>query len=270
MNIEEKHTSSGEHGGKQVAIQGPSRQEAPRMFNRIARRYDLLNRVLSLRQDVHWRKKMAEELPPYDDLAVLDIATGTADVLLTLKKKCPRVRCCMGVDPARNMLQIGREKIRQRGWEKEMMLLPADGVWLPFRAEWFDVVTIAFGIRNVPDVLQALREMHRVLRIGGRAIILEFSLPHPTWFRHLYLFYFRNILPKIGGLISGDNYAYQYLNRTVETFPYGEDFLRLMHQAGFENLHYRELTLGIATIYVGEKKATGSQEIKTQERQEIR
>ena len=253
MAAQEKVNGETEHSGTGIKIEGPSRREAPRMFDRIARRYDLLNRLLSLRQDVRWRKRMARELPPYDDLMVLDLATGTADVLLTLKKKCPRVRCCMGIDPARKMLDIGREKIRARGWEDHIMLLPADAMYLPFRNEWFDVVTIAFGIRNVPDVLAGLREMHRVLRPGGRALILEFSLPRPTWFRNLYLFYFRNVLPKIGGIISGDNYAYQYLNKTVETFPYGEEFTALMAQAGFINLRHIEMTFGIATLYVGEK-----------------
>lgn len=223
------------------------------MFDRIAHRYDLLNRLLSLWQDVRWRNRLAEELPDRDNLRVLDMATGTADVLLSLHQKNRRINRSVGIDPAARMLGMGRQKIVERGLQTVISLLPGDAMAVPCKTERFDAATIAFGIRNVPDVPLALREMYRVLKPGGRALILEFSLPDNRLFRRLYLLYFRHVLPRIGGLISGNFYAYRYLNRTVETFPYGEAFSVLMREAGFANLRRRKLTLGVATIYIGEK-----------------
>ncbi len=231
----------------------PSRENVGKMFDRIAPRYDLLNRLLSLRRDVAWRKKIAEHLPAGENLTVLDLATGTADVLLSLCENNRRVSRGIGVDVAPKMLRIGRDKIAAERLSDRLRLFPADALALPFRENHFDAVTIAFGIRNVLDVSQALREMYRVLRPGGRVLILEFSLPGNKLFRQVYLFYFRYILPRVGGLISGDNSAYRYLNRTVETFPYGEDFLRLLQDSGFEQRRAIPLTGGIATLYRGDK-----------------
>lgn len=231
----------------------PSRSDVWRMFDRIAHRYDLLNRLLSAGQDVRWRNKLAANLPGRSRQRVLDLATGTADVLLSLFRKSNHIEWAVGMDMAQRMLDIGREKVRERNLQHTIALLPGDAVYLPFQNDCFDAVTIAFGIRNVTDVNRSLREMQRVLRPGGRALILEFSLPANALFRRLYLFYFRHILPTIGGLISGDNYAYRYLNRTVETFPYGRAFCRLMEEAGFRQVQAIPLTFGIATIYRGEK-----------------
>jgi len=231
----------------------PSKQESWRMFNRIARRYDLLNRLLSLRQDVRWRKKLTEYLPDRENLFVLDLATGTADVLLSLFANSPRVSRGIGVDPAEEMLRIGQKKIQQQQLSDRIELRTGDAMQLPFPASTFDVVTIAFGIRNVPDVPAALSEMYRILKRGGRALVLEFSLPENKLLRTLYLFYFRHILPGVGGFISGDAFAYKYLNRTVETFPYGEDFCEILRAQKFENVRYAPLTFGIATIYRGDK-----------------
>jgi demethylmenaquinone methyltransferase/2-methoxy-6-polyprenyl-1,4-benzoquinol methylase len=233
----------------------PSRREIWRMFDHIAGRYDLLNRLLSFRQDVRWRKRLAEMLPDRSSLAVLDLATGTADVLLSLFRYSGKVRAGIGLDMAENMLKIGRRKVRQKHLETSVILLPGDAVRIPFAAESFDVITIAFGIRNVQDVPAALQEMLRILKPGGRLLILEFSLPKNCCFRFLYLFYFRHILPKIGGLISGDRQAYGYLNKTVETFPYGQDFCRLMIDTGFRNVRDFPLTLGISSIYRGDKNS---------------
>ena len=231
----------------------PSRKEVWKMFDRIAHRYDLLNRLLSAGQDVVWRKKVGKFLPKKDKLHVLDVATGTADLLIYMRDTNPAVASGVGIDMAEQMLAIGREKLAKKGLDKQFTLRSGNAEAIPFSDNQFDAATISFGIRNVSDVPKALREMQRVLKPGGRALILEFSLPNNKLLRGLYLFYFRNILPKIGGLISGDFYAYKYLNNTVETFPYGKDFCKLMEDAGFKNVQMHPLTFGIATIYYGDK-----------------
>jgi demethylmenaquinone methyltransferase/2-methoxy-6-polyprenyl-1,4-benzoquinol methylase len=223
------------------------------MFDRIAHRYDVLNRSLSLGQDVLWRKRMRRHLPPGEQLRVLDLATGTADQLLYLAGD-PRVAGGVGMDLAEQMLAIGREKIQARGEAERLRLETGDAVNVPAPDASADVVTISFGIRNVPDVEQAFREMYRVLKPGGRALILEFSLPRNPVMRRLYLFYFRHVLPRIGAVVSGDAYAYRYLNQTVESFPYGEAFCEWMAGAGFVDCRCQPLTFGIASIYQGDKR----------------
>lgn len=230
----------------------PARGDVWRMFDRIAHRYDLLNRLLSMRQDVAWRKRLARLLPEREDLRVLDLATGTGDVLLALRAGCPRVRAGVGMDMAGKMLALGKEKFEDRGQASALHLVRGDAMRIAAADASFDVVTISFGIRNVLDVDAALREMRRVLRPGGRVLVLEFSLPANALLRWVYLVYFRNVLPRIGGLVSGDSYAYRYLNQTVETFPYGEAFCELMRNAGFMRVTTHMLTFGIATIYQGD------------------
>jgi len=224
-----------------------------KMFDRIAKRYDFLNHFLSLGQDYVWRRKLLQKVPKKKDIHLLDLATGTGDVALTLVHQLPQIKQAVGVDMSGEMLKIAQKKVRQRGLSSRIQLHRANATNIPYKDEVFDLATIAFGIRNVDDVSAGLGEMFRVLKSGGRVLILEFSLPSSVWFRKLYLFYFRHILPRIGGFFSGDSYAYSYLNRTVETFPYGEDFLDLMREVGFENVQATPLTMGIASIYQGEK-----------------
>lgn len=235
------------------APDAPSRNQVWRMFDRIAHRYDLLNRLLSFGRDVAWRKRMLRHLPPGGALRALDLATGTADVLLGLRQGSPRVASGVGLDPSMGMLRFGHEKIARRGLAGSLALLRGDGADLPLADASFDLATIAFGIRNYEDVPRGLREMHRVLRPGGRLMVLEFSLPPNALFRAFYLFYFRHILPRLGGLISGDAHAYRYLNRTVETFPYGAAFCALLRDAGFGRVEAVPLTLGIATLYLADR-----------------
>lgn len=232
----------------------PSRNHVWQMFDRIAHRYDLLNRLLSMGTDVRWRKRMARHLPQGNALTVLDIATGTADVLLSLQRECPRIASGIGADMSLGMLLHGQEKLRAASLTPQFTLVRTDATCLSIAAEACDATTIAFGIRNVLSVDAALREMHRVLRPQGKTLILEFSLPGNRLIRHGYLFYFRHILPKLGALISGDSYAYKYLNQTVETFPYGDAFCDLMRTAGFSEVEAHPLTFGIATLYVGLKQ----------------
>jgi len=223
------------------------------MFDRIAHRYDFLNRVLSMGIDVGWRRKMAAFLPGRGKQHVLDLATGTGDQLLALCAATDRVERGVGLDMAEKMLAIGRRKIARAGLDHKLTLAAGDAGDIPFPAESFDAVTITFGIRNLEDVEYALKEMWRVLKKGGRVLILEFSLPENGVMRGVYLLYLRRILPAVGGWVSGDRKAYRYLNRTVEQFPYGEAFCRLLRHAGFVAVRQHPLTWGIASIYTGTK-----------------
>ncbi|MBW7909452.1 MAG: bifunctional demethylmenaquinone methyltransferase/2-methoxy-6-polyprenyl-1,4-benzoquinol methylase UbiE [Kiritimatiellae bacterium] len=230
----------------------PSRREVWRMFDRIAPRYDLLNRVLSGRRDVAWRKRMGTLAPDGERLRLLDVATGTADQIFSLMDAVPRIVEATGVDMSEGMLAKGREKVAARGMTSKIELKTGDAIAIPEPTAAYDLCTISFGIRNVVDVVAGLREMRRVLRPGGRALVLEFSQPTSRWFRGLYFFYLRHILPGIGGWFSGDREAYRYLNVTIETFPSGEKFCALMREAGLVNVRAIPLTLGIASIYVGD------------------
>ena len=223
------------------------------MFDRIAPRYDLLNRMLSMGTDVRWRRRMAACLPERRPMRLLDLATGTADQAISLVKADSRIESATGLDLAEQMLAVGREKLVRLGLADRIRLGTGDAVKIPEPDTAYDVTTISFGIRNVLDVSAALREMRRVLKPGGRALILEFSTPESAWFRPVYLFYLRHILPHIGALLSGDRNAYRYLNQTIETFPCGDAFCDLMRKAGFERVKHIPLSLGIATIYQGDR-----------------
>jgi demethylmenaquinone methyltransferase/2-methoxy-6-polyprenyl-1,4-benzoquinol methylase len=253
MNISE-HTPTGTTKDRDIKpTEAPSREKVWQMFDRISGRYDLLNRLLSLRRDVAWRKRLARNLPEINDQLVLDLATGTGDVLKSVIQHSHRVKYGIGIDMAREMLARGREKFSSINSGVSTRLFPADAMFLPFKDKQFHTVSIAFGIRNVLDVKEGLREMYRVLDNHGRVLILEFSIPANRLIKRIYLFYFRYILPRVGGLISGDSYAYRYLNKTVETFPYGEAFCRLMQEVGFQDVRAIPLTFGIATLYRGDR-----------------
>lgn len=221
------------------------------MFDRIAHRYDLLNRLLSFGRDVAWRKRLLEYLPQQTSVKLLDVATGTGDVMLTLLQQ-GSVSEALGVDMSEKMLEVADQKIKDRGLDNIAAVQVADAEELPLSDDTYDIVSIAFGIRNVRHVDCALKEMVRVLKPGGKAMILEFSLPKNPIILKSYLFYFRFVLPRLGGLISGDFAAYKYLNQTVESFPYGEDFKSLMLDCGFEKVNIVPLTFGVASLYVGE------------------
>jgi demethylmenaquinone methyltransferase/2-methoxy-6-polyprenyl-1,4-benzoquinol methylase len=230
----------------------PTRQDVWWMFDRIAYRYDLLNHLLSLNRDKSWRNRMRKLIPEKSSLEILDLATGTADQLLSIHDS-GKVSFGVGIDMAGEMLAFGQKKILERGCVDKLFLVRSDADMIPFADNSFDLVTISFGIRNLLDVSAGLIEMYRVLKPGGRALILEFSLPRNSLLRWWYLIYFRHILPKLGDLISGDSQAYRYLNQTVETFPYGEAFCQLMVTAGFNQVKVTSLTFGIAAIYQGDK-----------------
>lgn len=232
----------------------PSKAESWKMFDEIAARYDFLNHLFSFGLTGSWRRKIASFLPKTPDLAILDVATGTGDVLLALLKMRPDIQTAHGIDLADRMLTIGRQKVKKNHFENRIILSRGDADKIPFPDNHFDVVTMAFGIRNMPNVMRTLQEILRVLKSGGQALILEFSLPTNAVMRAFYLFYLRSFIPVIGACVSGNRHAYRYLNETVEGFPYGDAFCTIMNIAGFKNPAACPLTGGIVTIYRGNKK----------------
>ncbi len=227
--------------------------KSPQMFDAIAGRYDLLNRLLSLGQDIGWRNKLRELLPQGGKLTVLDLATGTADVLITLAQNNARFERGVGIDPANNMLAIGRTKIEAARLSDKLLLQFGDAQALPFLDNSFDCVTISFGIRNVPDLRLGLLEMVRVTRKGGRILILEFSKPSNPILYAGHWVYMNAVVPLVGFLFSGNFKAYQYLNQTIQSFPYGDRFCKILKQFGFTNIKTYPLMGGVATIYCGDK-----------------
>ena len=233
--------------------QVPQKSQSWQMFNAISTRYDFLNHFLSFGLDRKWRRKVAKSLPSQANLKVLDLATGTADTLLAFFKYNPHVASAVGIDLADKMLEIGRVKIKEKQLDNKIVLQQADANQLPFNAGSFDAASMVFGIRNVVDPMSVLKQMHRVLKSGGRVLILEFSLPANCFVRAVHLFYLRTVVPFAGWLFSGNYHAYRYLNLTIEEFPYGEKFCALMRQAGFQSIKTHSLFFGAATIYQGDK-----------------
>jgi len=233
-----------ETGAGQLGIAG--------MFDAIAPRYDLLNRVLSLRRDVAWRRRLAALVGRDRPERVLDLATGTGDVLTALSE-AGAAQGAVGLDMSGEMLALAQAKLRRSGAPRSFTAVRGDATVTAFPDGAFDAVTVAFGIRNMPDAAAALREMRRVLKPGGRAYVLEFSLPENPLVRAAYLAYFRYCVPAVGGWLSRNRAAYAYLNRSVEQFPRGREFLDMMTAAGFAGVTSEALTFGIAAIYQGVK-----------------
>lgn len=219
------------------------------MFDRISPRYDRLNRVISAGLDRRWRSEVARRLPAREGLRVLDLATGTGDQLLALCAS-PRVADAVGLDLAEQMLAIAQRKVADRGVRARVGV--GDAMAIPEPDASFDAATIAFGIRNVTDVPAALREMRRVLRPGGRALILESSRPGNALMRFGHLLYIRHVMPRLAGWLSGDREAYRYLNVTMEQFPSGAAFCALLRAAGFVGCVALPRCGGAVTIYQGD------------------
>jgi len=222
------------------------------MFDAIAPRYDFLNRLLSLGIDRRWRRFSVMQLMVPPEGRVLDIATGTGDVALEIARQTEASVKIVGVDFTQGMLVKGLEKVQQPALKGRIKMVNAPCEALPMPDGSFDGVSIAFGIRNVVERERGLAEMVRVLKPGGRVVILEFSQPRSELFRALYLFYFTRLLPAIGGLFSRRS-AYQYLPDSVLDFPSTANFLEMMSAAGFEQLRHYPMTGGIATVYVGSR-----------------
>jgi demethylmenaquinone methyltransferase/2-methoxy-6-polyprenyl-1,4-benzoquinol methylase len=234
---------------KPYSAEGSKKEQVAQMFNAISKRYDVLNRTLSMGIDVLWRKKTVRSVRKSGALDILDVATGTADLAIALHSGIPGSRV-QGVDISAGMLEVGREKITRRGLDPHIPLHLGDGESLPFEAASFDAVTVAFGVRNFEHLEKGLQDMGRVLRPGGCLAVLEFSQPETFPFRQLYFFYFKHILPTIGRWVSKDSAAYTYLPASVEAFPYGQAFAAKLRDAGFEHIAIQPLTFGIASLYL--------------------
>ncbi|MCS7079650.1 MAG: bifunctional demethylmenaquinone methyltransferase/2-methoxy-6-polyprenyl-1,4-benzoquinol methylase UbiE [Chloracidobacterium sp.] len=234
-----------------LAFQGAEKaRRIQAMFAGIAPTYDQLNRWLSLNIDQHWRRaavREAAEALRRPGAIALDICCGTADLAIELGRLAPTI----GVDFCRPMLVRGLEKVRRSG--RPVRLLAGDALALPFADASFDVATVAFGIRNVVDLDGALAEMHRVLKPGGKAVILEFSHPVVPGLKQLFGFYFTRILPAIGNAVSRSGYAYSYLPASVQHFPDQATLAAHMTRAGFRDVRWRNLSGGIAALHTGVK-----------------
>ncbi|MCC8088744.1 MAG: bifunctional demethylmenaquinone methyltransferase/2-methoxy-6-polyprenyl-1,4-benzoquinol methylase UbiE [Rikenellaceae bacterium] len=229
------------------------KEQVRTMFDRIAFRYDLLNRVLSFGVDRSWRRRTIAMVSEHRPSKILDLATGTGDMVFLMAEKLPAAEI-HGADLSQEMLTVAKEKARKKFPDKNLFFQEADGENLPYGNNDFDAATISFGIRNFENIPKGLQEIYRVLNQGGRIYILEFSMPDNTIINKLYTFYFRKFLPYIGGWVSGDSKAYRYLQESVEDFPYGERFLKILTEAGFKENKMLCLTFGLVTIYSGVKK----------------
>lgn len=231
------------------------------MFGSIARRYDLLNHLLSLNIDRAWRRFTTRAVPPEPGVPVLDCCTGTADLALAYDRAARGLCPVVGVDFCREMLLIGAEKVRKAGARDRITLLEGDAQRLPLPGDTFGVVTVAFGLRNVADTVRGIDELIRVARPGGQVAILEFSRPRGPMLGRLYLAFFRHVLPRVGQAIApNDHDAYNYLPSSVLQFPDGQAMLDLLGSRGLVELRQHPLTFGIATLYIGTKppaKAAG-------------
>ncbi len=229
--------------GKKVQIE--------RMFDSISGKYDFLNRSLSFGIDVYWRKRMVNELRKHKPEQILDIATGTADVALAMERLKPQY--ITGLDLSEKMLEKGREKVAKRNLQHLITLVKGDSEQLPYPNNSYDAVTVAFGVRNFENLSLGLSEMSRVLKPGGKVVILEFSRPRIFPIKQLYDFYFRHFLPWWGKLVSKDQSAYTYLYDSVNAFPEGDDFLKIASDSGFRELKAERVTFGIVSLYTGTK-----------------
>lgn len=221
------------------------------MFDNISGRYDFLNRFLSLGIDKLWRRRLIKMLRAHKPKNVLDIATGTADLAILASNYVDNVT---GVDISEGMLAKGREKVNKKGI-KTVTLSYGDSENLPFADATFDAITVAFGVRNFENIEKGLNEMYRVLKPGGAVFILEFSRPRRFPIKQAYYFYFNNVLPRWGKLVSKDASAYTYLPESVKAFPDGEDFVALLKKCGFNETNFKFLSNGIVAIYSAIKTA---------------
>lgn len=224
-----------------------------KLFDTIAPTYDFLNHLLSLRRDSYWRKMAVRELKGVGGW-ILDIATGTGDVAIEMIQQNGYPKKVFGLDFSEPMIKRARQKILRKSLSPSIALTRGDAIDLPFRENTFSACIIAFGLRNIPNKAQALFEMIRVIKKGGKVIVLEFTFPRDEFIGRLYRFYFENFLPWLGGLISGDRGAYAYLPESVTQFPHTEDYEEMLKRSGLEEIRSRRLTFGIASIISGMKR----------------
>jgi len=222
------------------------------MFDQIAGRYDLLNRLMSMGIDQSWRRKTVAALELPHDARVLDLATGTADLALMIARLHPDAQV-VGSDPSRRMLEVGIEKVKRVGLSDRVELQEGDAQALPFADDSFDGCCIAFGIRNVPDRSAALAEMARVTKSGGRVAVLELSEPRVGFLSPVARFHLREVIPRLGGMLSGSR-EYRYLQQSIAAFPPSDEFARQMGAAGLNVLEVKPFTFGACTLFVAEPR----------------
>lgn len=228
------------------------KEEVREMFDNIAPRYDLLNHTLSMNIDRLWRRRVVTLVRRARPRRILDVATGTGDLAIAMARRIRDVQV-LGVDLSEAMLAVARRKVEERGLDNRIVLDRGDAEHLAVADASVDVATVAFGVRNFGDLAAGLRELARTIKPGGQVVILEFSRPRNRAFRALYEFYSYKILPRIGGLVSRDKRAYEYLPASVGEFPAPERFMEMMAAAGFRNCRRRSQSFGIAQIYIGER-----------------
>ena len=227
------------------------KEQVAKMFDNISHKYDFLNHFLSVGIDIYWRKRAIKLLKASHPKLMLDIATGTGDFAIEALKLNPDK--IIGVDISAGMLKYGKEKIIKLGLEHKIELMLGDSEKLQFDDNTFDAITVSFGVRNFENLEKGLTDMFRVLKPGGKAVVLEFSKPKSFPMKQLYNFYFKNILPILGKIFSKDSTAYTYLPESVNAFPDGEDFLKVFEKSGFKSTKCISLTFGISSKYIGEK-----------------
>lgn len=228
------------------------KEQVANMFNNISGTYDFLNHFLSLGIDIIWRKKAIKELLASNPQKILDVATGTGDFAFE-SIKILKPKEIIGVDISAGMLEVANKKIKERGLAQVFSVQLGDSEGLHFEDNTFDAITVAFGVRNYENLEKGLADMLRVLKTGGKIVVLEFSKPRVFPIKQLYNFYFKHITPFFGGLFSKDKKAYAYLEESVQAFPDGKDFTALMEKVGYQHTKHRPLTFGISAIYTGIK-----------------
>jgi demethylmenaquinone methyltransferase/2-methoxy-6-polyprenyl-1,4-benzoquinol methylase len=223
------------------------------LFNNIAPTYDLLNHLLSMGRDFYWRKKSVQELKGLEGW-ILDIATGTGDVAIEIIHQNGDHRKVFGLDFSEPMIKRARRKVLGKGLSQKIALSLGDALSLPFRDNTFHASIVAFGLRNIVEKEQALSEIVRVIKKGGKVIILEFTFPNKGLMKKIYPIYFQRVLPRVGGFVSGDRGAYAYLPESVFHFASAENYEEIMRKVGLENVSSQSLTGGVASVISGIKK----------------
>lgn len=226
-----------------------------RMFDSIAPRYDMLNAIMSLGLFRLWHSRVTKELCAFRPRKVLDLATGTCDLAVGIARNVPSVRQIIGVDISAEMLQLGYKKVQKRGLLKMIDLVKGDATNLPFRENSFDALTCAFGVRNFPELPTCLKEMLRVLRPGGKLVVLELSEPHNKMLRPSYHLYTHVVVPLLGKYLGHNKEAYRYLHQSIEEMPQYEQLAKIIGLAGFEKIRFSPLSKGIVTLFIAEKKS---------------
>jgi demethylmenaquinone methyltransferase/2-methoxy-6-polyprenyl-1,4-benzoquinol methylase len=234
-----------------ISLQTSKKEQVEDMFNSIAHKYDFLNRLLSMGIDKGWRRKAISYLKPIQPKLILDVATGTGDLALEAMKLNPDK--VIGLDIAEQMLVFGREKIAAKGLTNKIDMMKGDSENLPFADNNFDAITVAFGVRNFQDLAKGLKEMNRVLKPGGRLVVLEFSKPAGFPYKQVYNFYFTYILPLMGNMVSNSKNAYTYLPESVKHFPEGNEFSSFLKAAGYKDIIVKPLTFGTCSLYIADK-----------------